>query len=231
MAPSLGAFWKSPNNKLLEKLSNIKTPEVSFLKLLMAALMPTLVAVTVYVRTLSIAVLLKPFFIQIQSSCHHLQPAPRARLLSLCTVTLESFRVSLSMALRRAGYSDWSIGYMPEGQKNKNTECTSEFKQDSFHVLGKHRLHLLYRLVKRNMHCRAFMSDSMSNAAGIFMAGVYFCNKQLCCYAERNSEFLMSLQFILTKRNDRGWEHFVPAKTIALAGLNPGRASTGCSWW
>lgn len=49
----------------------------------------------------------------------YLQPAPRARLLSLCTVTLESFRVSLSMALRRPGYSDWSIGYMPEGQKNK----------------------------------------------------------------------------------------------------------------
>ena len=34
-----------------------------------------------------------------------------AYLLSLCTDTLESFRVSFSMALRRAGCSDWSITY------------------------------------------------------------------------------------------------------------------------
>lgn len=54
------------------------------------------------------------FHSQASSQRHpHLQPAPRARLLSLCTVTLESFRVSLSMALRSAGYSDWSMGYMP----------------------------------------------------------------------------------------------------------------------
>lgn len=72
----------------------------------------------------------------------HLQPAPRARLLSLCTVTLESFRVSLSMALRSAGYSDWSMGYMPWGMEKtkdqvhfmkggeftylESTYCTSE---------------------------------------------------------------------------------------------------------
>lgn len=72
----------------------------------------------------------------------HLQPAPRAMLLSLCTLTLESFRVSLSMALRSAGYSDWSMGYMPWGtEKTKDqvhftkgrefiylesTYCTSE---------------------------------------------------------------------------------------------------------
>lgn len=62
---------------------------------------------------------------KIQGKHPDLQPAPRARLLSLCTVTLESFRVSLSMALRRPEYSDWSIGYMPEGQKKKQTECTS----------------------------------------------------------------------------------------------------------
>ena len=43
----------------------------------------------------------------------YLQPAPRAMLLSFCTVTLESLSVSLSMALRRPVYSDWSMGYMP----------------------------------------------------------------------------------------------------------------------
>lgn len=74
---------------------------------------------TVYVMTHSSVVLLKVMSILFPRSHPHLQPAPRARLLSLCTVTLESFRVSLSMALRRPGYSDWSIGYMPEGQKNK----------------------------------------------------------------------------------------------------------------
>lgn len=74
---------------------------------------------TVYVMTHSSVVLLKVMSILFPRSHPHLQPAPRARLLSLCTVTLESFRVSLSMALRRPGYSDWSIGYMPEGQKHK----------------------------------------------------------------------------------------------------------------
>lgn len=86
-----------------------------------------LFTVTVYVTSNSSDVALKPFFILIQNSCPHLQPAPRARLLSLCTVTLESFRVSLSMALRRPGYSDWSIGYMPEGQKNKREQCCCIF--------------------------------------------------------------------------------------------------------
>ena len=43
----------------------------------------------------------------------YLQPAPRAMLLSFCTVTLESLSVSLSMALRRPVYSDWSMGYIP----------------------------------------------------------------------------------------------------------------------
>lgn len=56
-------------------------------------------------------------FILIQNIHANLHPAPRARLLSLCTATLESFRVSLSMALRRPVYSDWSIGYMPEGRE------------------------------------------------------------------------------------------------------------------
>ncbi len=46
--------------------------------------------------------------------CVYLHPAPRAKLLSLWTVTLESFSVSFSTALRRAVYSDWSMGYMPE---------------------------------------------------------------------------------------------------------------------
>lgn len=78
-------------------------------------------------------------FVQIQSICTDLQPAPRARLLSLCTVTLESFRVSLSMALRRLGYSDWSIGYMPEGQKN--TACASTVNRTLHFVKKKHRLY------------------------------------------------------------------------------------------
>lgn len=47
----------------------------------------------------------------------YLQPAPRAMLLSFCTVTLESLSVNLSMALRRAVYSDWSMGYIPELQQ------------------------------------------------------------------------------------------------------------------
>lgn len=42
-----------------------------------------------------------------------LQPAPKAILLSFCTITLESFSVSFSTALRREGYSDWSVGYIP----------------------------------------------------------------------------------------------------------------------
>lgn len=46
-------------------------------------------------------------------SVPYLQPAPRARLLSRCTVTLESFKVSFSIALFRLLYSDWSIGYTP----------------------------------------------------------------------------------------------------------------------
>lgn len=88
-------------------------------------------AVTVYEMTHASVVLWNPFFILIQSSRPHLQPAPRARLLSLCTVTLESFRVSLSMALRRPWYSDWSIGYMPEGRTNKRQSA----QQDSYRTL------------------------------------------------------------------------------------------------
>lgn len=44
----------------------------------------------------------------------YLQPAPRARLLSRWTVTLESFKVSFSIALFRLLYSDWSTGYIPK---------------------------------------------------------------------------------------------------------------------
>lgn len=77
------------------------------------------------------------FQIQIQNSGPHLQPAPRAILLSLCTVTLESFRVSLSMALRRPWYSDWSIGYMPEGQETKDRVHIIS-KKDSFHLWWNH---------------------------------------------------------------------------------------------
>lgn len=73
----------------------------------------------------------------------YLQPAPRARLLSLCTVTLESFRVSLSMALRRPGYSDWSIGYMPEGQKNKRQSAHQGWNIN-VELLGKLWLHLMF---------------------------------------------------------------------------------------
>lgn len=36
------------------------------------------------------------------------------------------------MALRRPGYSDWSIGYMPEGQWGKKAECISSARLFSF---------------------------------------------------------------------------------------------------
>lgn len=73
----------------------------------------------------------------------HLQPAPRARLLSLCTLTLESFRVSLSMALRRPGYSDWSIGYMPEGHETKR-QSAHQGSGITARLLGKLWLHLMF---------------------------------------------------------------------------------------
>lgn len=44
-----------------------------------------------------------------------------------------------------------------------------------------------------------------------------------CCVTVHNSDRV-------TAGSDCRWEHFLPAKTMALAGLNPGRASTGCSW-
>lgn len=175
----------------------------------------------------------KLFFILIQKSRPHLQPAPRAKLLSLCTVTLESFRVSLSMALRRPGYSDWSIGYMPEGQKTRDRVHIIS-KKDSFHLLWK----VLSALtVRRDTTC----TEGVLCLTTCPMIQGYLktasCTDQLCqyiCFFQWCPKFQLLLQIFrdiyLTARSSCRGENLLPAKTMALAGLKPGRASTGCSW-
>lgn len=100
------------------------------------------------------------------------------------------------------------------GTEKQSEECTSGLRQDSLF-----RKHLLYSLVKQHA-----------------LKGFYVWLRVQWCRAiqlgnEQNEVFYcISLQVTLTARSNWRRGRLLPANTIALAGLNPGRASTGCSW-
>lgn len=108
------------------------------------------------------------------------------------------------------------------GTEKQSEECRSGLRQDS--LFRKHWLHLLYSLVKqhalkgfyvwlRAQWCRAILSIQLGNEQN----EVSYC-------------ILFQVTARETARSNWRRGHFLPANTIALAGLNPGRASTGCSW-
>jgi len=127
--------------------------------------------------------------------CPYLQPAPRARLLSRCTVTLESFKVSFSIALLRLLYSDWSIGYTPGDT-------------DIIEILSHSKVTIWHSYPFSVIGCKLILESISINDVQLWYATVILCfqrntKRRKTCKPQRESSLLIIRQsmFILKSKS------------------------------